>query len=242
MDRLLTASGLFAGYEGFDVLRGVDFEVSPGETIAIIGPNGAGKSTLLRALFGMVSVRQGRVEFAGENITSLAPALRLRRGISYVPQGRVNFPAMSVEENLDVAGHLLEHKQVRVKTSEMLDRFPVLGLRRRQLAGTMSGGEQQQLEIAMALMFAPRLMLIDEPSLGLDPRNVELVFGAIATLHQQGVTMVLVEQNAFRALRSSDRAYVLEQGEVRLSAPAESILQNDEVKRLYLGGAAHPVT
>ena len=236
VDRLLDVSDIFAGYETFFVLRGASLQVHPGETIAVIGPNGAGKSTLLRTIFGMLEARQGTIDFLGQNITNLPPQKRLRLGISYVPQGRVNFPAMSVDENLDVAGSLLDSQSVQSGKAELMERFPILGKRRRQLAGTMSGGEQQQLEIAMALMLHPKLILIDEPSLGLDPKNVDLVFTTIKQLRENRITTVLVEQNAGRALRSADRAYVLEQGQTRMSGTAQSILQNPEVKRLYLGG------
>lgn len=233
---MLVVSDLYAGYEGFLVLQGASLEVQSGETVAVIGPNGAGKSTLLRAIFGMVEARQGSIDFAGERVTRLPPTARLRRGISYVPQGRVNFPAMSVEENLDVAGSLIDPDRVRVRKAELMGRFRILGERRGQLAGTMSGGEQQQLEMAMALMLNPKLILLDEPSLGLDPKNVDLVFGTIQALKEDGVTTVLVEQNATRALRTADRAYVLEQGRTRFSGPARVLLEDPEVKRLYLGG------
>jgi neutral amino acid transport system ATP-binding protein len=236
MESLLIVEDLYAGYEGFDVLRGANLDVRPGETVAIIGPNGAGKSTLLKAVFGMIPVRRGHLRFAGESIAHLPPTIRLRRGMAFVPQGRVNFPFMSVDENLEVGGHLAEPAGREAVKARLMERFAVLGRRRHQMAGTMSGGEQQQLEMAMGLMLNPRLMLIDEPSLGLDPKNVELVFETIGRLREAGVALLIVEQNATRALRAAARAFVLEQGQTRFSGPAQAILENPEVKRLYLGG------
>lgn len=235
MPPLLIVTDLYAGYEGFDVIRGVNLEVFPGETVAIIGPNGAGKSTLLKAIFGMIGLRRGSIEFEGEAIVHLAPMERIRRGITYVPQGRVNFPVMSVEENLEMGGHVMDPKVVPLRKIELMNIFPILGIRRRQLAGTMSGGEQQQLEMAMALMSNPKILLVDEPSLGLDPKNVGLVFQTLEALDTEGIAIVIVEQNATRALKIADRAYVLEQGQTRFSGSALSVLENPQVKRLYLG-------
>ncbi len=233
---LLAAEQLYGGYQGFDVLHGASMAVLPGESVAIIGPNGAGKSTFLKAVFGMVHIRQGKIIFAGEEIQNLAPQERLKRGVAICPQGRCNFPAMSVRENLEMGGVLLPKQQMEAEIERLIQIFPILGKRLKQQVGTMSGGEQQQLEMAMALMGDPKLLLIDEPSLGLDPKNVELIFEIMAGLKAENISILIVEQNAVKALQATDRAYVLEQGQTRLSGTSEEILHNPDVRELYLGG------
>lgn len=235
---LLVARDVHGGYQAQDaVLNGASVEVYPGELVAMIGPNGAGKSTFLKALFGMVSIRSGDVSFSGQQVERLRPTQRLKLGMAMCPQGRCNFPAMTVKENLEMGAILLLPSQVKGEIERVTELFPRLRERLQQRAGTMSGGEQQQLEMAMALMGEPKLLLIDEPSLGLDPKNVDIVFHIIATLKTTGVSLLMVEQNAVRALHATDRAYVLEQGRTRMSGSSSEILANQEVRQLYLGGA-----
>jgi ABC-type branched-subunit amino acid transport system ATPase component len=233
---LLELEEVRAGYLEVEVLRGVTVRVQAGEMVSIIGANGAGKSTLLRAVFGMVSVTAGRIGFAGEDITNHRSVDILRRGLGYVPQGRCNFPAMSVEENLEMGAYLRDDRRVRDDIDALLARFPLLADRRRAAAGTLSGGQQQILEMAMALLLHPKLLLIDEPSLGLDPRMVEAVFEAIEAINRDGATILMVEQNAKRALEISDRAFVLELGRTRFEGTGRALLDDPEVRQHYLGG------
>ena len=209
----------------------------PGEIVSIIGPNGAGKSTAFKTIVGFLTPSAGRVIFEDQDITGLRPDLVLRRGLAYVPQGRIVFPAMTVLENLEM-GAYIERDATRVQAA--LERvyalFPVLAERRRQKAGTMSGGEQQMLAIGRALMTMPRLILLDEPSLGLSPKFVTLIFEKLVEMKGAGYTLMLVEQNATRALAIADRGYVLELGRNRFEGPGRELLTDPEVKRLYLGG------
>jgi ABC-type branched-subunit amino acid transport system ATPase component len=234
---LLAAEDLHAGYGRIPILHGLTLRVAAGEVVSVIGPNGAGKSTAFKALVGLVPPSHGRVRFDGEDITGLRPDRVLRRGLAYVPQGRIVFPQMTVLENLDM-GAYIERDGGRI--AEALARvyalFPVLRERRRQAAGTLSGGEQQMLAIGRALMTRPRLLLLDEPSLGLSPKFLGLVFEKIAELKAAGMTMMLVEQNAVKALAVADRAYVLELGRNRFEGSGAALLADPEVKRLYLGG------
>ena len=233
---LLELSEVRAGYEEVEVLRGVSVRVHAGDMVSIIGANGAGKSTLLKTVFGMVRTTAGRIVFDGLDIANRPPVEILRRGLSYVPQGRCNFPAMTVEENLEMGAHLRDDAAVRNDVEAMLARFPVLGEKRRAPAGTLSGGQQQILEMAIALLLHPKLLMIDEPSLGLDPKMVEAVFETIRSLNGEGATVLMVEQNAKRALEISDRAFVLELGRNRFEGTGQELLDNPEVRRHYLGG------
>jgi branched-chain amino acid transport system ATP-binding protein len=234
---LLAAESLTAGYGRMDILHDVSLTVDVNEIVSIIGPNGAGKSTAFKTIVGFLRPRAGRVLFNGEEITGLRPDLVLRRGLAYVPQGRIVFPQMTVLENLEM-GAYIERAPARVAAA--LERvyalFPILAERRKQNAGTMSGGEQQMVAIARALMTTPRLILLDEPSLGLSPKFVTLIFEKLIALRQAGYTLMLVEQNATRALAVADRAYVLELGRNRFEGPGPRLLADPEVKRLYLGG------
>jgi ABC-type branched-subunit amino acid transport system ATPase component len=234
---LLAAERLTAGYGRIDILEDVSLEVRQGEIVSVIGPNGAGKSTAFKTIVGFLRPRQGRVLFAGAEITGLRPDLVLRRGLAYVPQGRIVFPQMTVLENLEM-GAYIERDGARV--SAALERvyalFPILGERRRQKAGTMSGGEQQMVAIARALMTTPRLILLDEPSLGLSPKFVTLIFDKLVEMRRSGFTLMVVEQNATRALGIADRGYVLELGRNRFEGPGPRLLADPDVKRLYLGG------
>ncbi len=234
---LLVAESLTAGYGRLDILHEVSLKVDANEIVSIIGPNGAGKSTAFKTIVGFLRPRVGRVVFNGEEITGLRPDLVLRRGLAYVPQGRIVFPQMSVLENLEM-GAYIERDAVRVAAAlaQVYALFPILAERRTQLAGTMSGGEQQMVAIARALMTTPRLILLDEPSLGLSPKFVTLIFEKLADMRQAGYTLMLVEQNATRALAVADRAYVLELGRNRFEGPGPRLLADPEVKRLYLGG------
>ena len=233
---LLELSEVRAGYEEVEVLRGVSVRVHAGDMVSIIGANGAGKSTLLKTVFGMVRARAGRIVFDGLDIANRRPVEILRRGLSYVPQGRCNFPAMTVEENLEMGAYIRNDAAVRNDIEAMLARFPVLAEKRRAPAGTLSGGQQQILEMAIALLLHPKLLLIDEPSLGLDPKMVEAVFDAIQTLNREGATVLMVEQNAKRALEISDHAFVLELGRNRFEGTGQELLGNPEVRQHYLGG------
>src|SRR2546427_3953112 len=193
---LLELAEVRAGYEDVEVLRGVSLRVRQGHIVAIIGANGAGKSTLLKTVFGMLRPQGGSVRLAGEEIAGRQPVEILARGISYVPQGRCNFPAMTVEENLEMGAYTRRDPEVRRDIEAMLSRFPMLGAKRAALAGTLSGGQQQILEMVLALLLHPRLLLIDEPSLGLAPRMVEAVFDTIVAINRDGTTVLMVEQNA----------------------------------------------
>jgi ABC-type branched-subunit amino acid transport system ATPase component len=233
---LLALADVHAGYDEVDVLRGVSLDARAGEIVAIIGANGAGKSTLLRTVFGMVPVRRGRIVLAGEDIAGRRPVDILRKGIGYVPQGRCNFPAMTVEENLEMGAYTRRDGGVRADIDAVLARFPMLADKRRAPAGTLSGGQQQILELAIALLLHPRVLLIDEPSLGLDPRMVEMVFDTIVRLNREGTTVLMVEQNAKKALGISHRGFVLELGRNRFEGTGPDLLADPDVRRHYLGG------
>jgi ABC-type branched-subunit amino acid transport system ATPase component len=233
---LLALDDVRAGYAEVEVLRGVSLRVRRGHVVSIIGANGAGKSTLLKAIFGLVRPRTGRISLAGEEVTGRRPVEILGRGISYVPQGRCNFPVMSVEENLEMGAFTRDDPDVRRDIEAMLARFPLLAGKRRALAGTLSGGQQQILEMAIALLLRPRLLMVDEPSLGLDPRMVEAVFDAILAINREGTTILMVEQNARKALSISDRAFVLELGRNRFEGTGRELLDDPDVRAHYLGG------
>ena len=235
-DALLELSGIVAGYEEVEVLRGVTLTVHAGEIASIIGANGAGKSTLLRTVFGMVTPRQGTIRFAGKEIGGRPSTEVLRRGLGYVPQGRCNFPAMSVEENLVMGAYLRRDARVREDIEALLTRFPMLASKRRDSAGTLSGGQQQILEMAIAQLLHPRLLMVDEPSLGLDPRMVEVVFDTILAINREGTTVLMVEQNAKKALSVSHRGFVLELGRNRFEGTGQELLDDPEVRQHYLGG------
>ena len=234
---LLVAQGLTGGYGKLDILHDVSLAVNVGEIVSIIGPNGAGKSTAFKTIVGFLRPRRGTVSFNGEDITGLRPDLVLRRGMAYVPQGRIVFPDMTVLENLEMGAYI---ERDRARVAAALERvyalFPILHERRAQRAGTMSGGEQQMVAIARALMTTPKLILLDEPSLGLSPKFVTLIFEKLAAMRQAGYTLMVVEQNATRALAIADRGYVLELGRNRFEGSGQRLLADPEVKRLYLGG------
>jgi branched-chain amino acid transport system ATP-binding protein len=234
---LLLAEHVTAGYGRIDILHDVSLAVRPGEIVSIIGPNGAGKSTSFKAIVGFLRPRQGRIVFNGEEITGLRPDLVLRRGLAYVPQGRIVFPQMTVLENLEMGGFIeRDRRRIAGALERVYALFPILSERRRQKAGTMSGGEQQMVAMGRALMTEPRLILLDEPSLGLSPKFVTLIFEKLVAMKASGYTLMLVEQNATRALAIADRAYVLELGRNRFEGLGADLLADPDVKRLYLGG------
>jgi branched-chain amino acid transport system ATP-binding protein len=235
-DAVLAVEDLVAGYlPEVDILTGVDLAVQEGEIVTVIGPNGAGKSTLIKSIFGLLPPRRGRVLLRGEDLAGLRPHAITRRGMSYVPQLDNVFESLTAEENLQM-GAL--HRTARGRIEAMYDLFPTLGERRKQVAGTMSGGERQMLAMARALMPEPQVLLLDEPSAGLAPAFVETVFAKIAEINRQGVTLVMVEQNARRALGMSSRGYVLDLGQNRFEGRGEELLSDPRVAELYLGGTA----
>jgi len=235
--RMLEVRGIEVSYGEFLALRGISFKVEEGELVTIIGANGAGKSTILRAVMGLVRCREGKILFQGEDVTSTPSHYRARLGISLVPEGRKIFPDLTVTENLLMGAYIQnDRKVIQPSMDEAFHLFPVLKERRNQVGKTLSGGEQQMLAIARALMSRPRVMLMDEISLGLMPIYVEETFKVIENLHRQGVTILLVEQNARKALSAADRGYVLETGEIVLSDSSVRLANNPQVKKAYLGG------
>ena len=211
--------------------------VAPGELVCLIGANGAGKSSTLRAISGLLFPSQGRIVFDDREIQGRSPSAVLKTGIAHCPEGRRVFPYMSVEENLAMGAYVRSDRSaVAGDLDEVGRHFPILVERRRQMAGTLSGGEQQMLAIARALMARPRLILFDEPSLGLAPTVVEATFAIIADIRRRGTTVLMVEQNAYAALRMADRAYVMQTGRIVLEGPARDLLDDDHVRRAYLGG------
>lgn len=234
---MLQLQNVVAGYGKADILRGVSLEVRRGQLVVIIGPNGAGKSTVFRTVYGQLTPRQGAIRFAGQDIVGLEPPALLRLGLSYVPQGRNVFPLMTVYENLELGAYIRKDTaQVRRDIERVCEGFPILAERRHQVAGALSGGELQMLEMARALLLTPSLMLIDEPTMGLAPDKVEAIFSSILDIRAMGTTVVMVEQNAKRALELGDYAFVLELGQNRFDGPAHDILANPQVRQLYLGG------
>jgi len=233
---LLEVEGLRAGYtEEVDILNGVSVQVGEGEIVAIIGPNGAGKSTLLKAIFGVLKPREGRVTFSGEDITGVPPEVIVRKGMGYVPQVQNVFPSLTVQENLEM-GAFVREDDFSARLEELYRMFPDLERRRGERVGRLSGGQRQMVALARALMLDPKLLLLDEPSAGLSPAMVSVVFEKIKEINEAGVAILIVEQNAKEALRLSDRAYVLAMGKNVLSGPGEELLENEEMGRLYLGG------
>ena len=236
MSALLRLEGLEAGYGDMTAIRGVSLEVRQGEIVALIGSNGAGKTTTLRAICGLLPLRRGTVELDGRRISGLSSAAVVAGGIAHVPEGRQLFPTMTVLENLELGARSAESRRLRGETLErVFALFPLLAERRRQLAGTLSGGEQQMTAIGRALMARPRLLMLDEPSLGLAPVTVSSIFTNLAAINRDGVTILLVEQNVLRALRLSHRAYVLENGTIALEGASQRLLADEGIKRAYFG-------
>jgi branched-chain amino acid transport system ATP-binding protein len=232
---LLSAEEIASGYGEEEILHGVSLAVSPREIVTVIGPNGAGKSTLLKTLAGLLKVRRGKVLFQGESIAGLPPPEITRRGICYVPQENNVFPSLSVTENLEMGAYVLP-RGWQSRQKEVFARFPILQERRQLRAGALSGGERQMLSIGMALMVAPALLMLDEPSAGLAPNLVDLVFQKISDINQQGLAIVMVEQNAVESLKRSHRGYVLVMGRNRMEGPGSSLLEDPEIRESFLGG------
>ncbi|HWQ59032.1 MAG TPA: ABC transporter ATP-binding protein [Clostridia bacterium] len=235
MSALLSVDNIEVYYGRIRAVKGVSFEVREGEIVSLIGANGAGKSTILKTVSGLIRPKTGKIEFLNQDITKAEPHAIVRRGIAHVPEGRRVFARMSVMENIEM-GAYIHGKAAEEELENAFTRFPRLRERRRQLAGTLSGGEQQMLAMARALMSKPTLMMMDEPSMGLSPILVEQIFEIIVELRAAGTTILLVEQNANKALRITDRTYVLETGRVTLSGNSAELLESEEVKRAYLGG------
>jgi len=232
---MLKVDNINVYYGNIHAVKGVSFEVEQGEIVTLIGANGAGKSTILNTVSGLLRSRTGSITFLDHNISSLPPHKVLARGLAQVPEGRRVFLKMSVEENLEMGGYTRTAAENEESLADVYRRFPRLAERRRQVAGTLSGGEQQMLAMGRALMARPALMMLDEPSMGLAPLLVEQIFSIITELHAAGTTILLVEQNAQMALSVADRAYVLETGRVVMQGNAKELLENDEVRKAYLG-------
>jgi branched-chain amino acid transport system ATP-binding protein len=233
---LLELRGLDVRYGGIQALRGIDLTVHAGEIVTLLGANGAGKSTTLRSVSRLVDLHAGRILYDGRDITGLRADAIVRLGVSHVPEGRRMLAKLSVLDNLVLGAYTRsDHREIRADADKLLERFPRLSERQRQMAGTLSGGEQQMLAIARGLMSRPRLLLLDEPSLGLAPLVVREIFSLVRELHAAGVTVLLVEQNANLALQHADRGYVLESGRIVVAGPATELLQNTDVRRAYLG-------
>ena len=236
MSAVLEARRLSASYGGRRILENVSVRVDAAEIVTIIGHNGAGKSTLLKSVFNLIPWRSGEIRLAGRDILGLAPDRILAAGIAYVPQARSVFPKLTVDENLRMGGYLLDDKRLLAARIEKVRQlFPVLGERGGQLAGTLSGGEQRMLEIGRALLMDPQLVMLDEPSIGLAPRMVDAVFDAVRLLKAEGKAILMVEQNVKKALAASDRAYVMELGEIRLEDAAPALIGDPRVAKLYMG-------
>jgi len=236
---LLEVNGLCVNYGHIEAIRDITFSVEEGSIATLIGANGAGKSTTLKTLSGLRKVRAGKVLFEGDDITTLAPYERVKRGISQAPEGRGIFPGMTVRENLDLGAYVRKDRKAQAFADDVervYTLFPRLQERRTQVAGTLSGGEQQMLAIGRALMARPRLLLLDEPSMGLAPKLIQQIFSIIAEINEQGTTVLLVEQNAAQALKRADTAHILETGEIVRSGTGAELAGDDSVRAAYLGG------
>ena len=231
---ILDVKNVFSGYEKSTVLNDVSFHVNEGEIVSLIGPNGAGKSTALKTVFGFLNVQEGQVYFEGKKITNKKPHGFAKLGVCFVHQGRQVFRNMNVEDNLLLGA--FSDRNCEKNIEKVYDIFPVLKEKRKHRAFSLSGGQQQQLAIGRALILNPKLLLLDEPSLGLDPKTVKLVLAKIKEINKSGTTILLVEQNARMALHISDRAYIFEAGQIKLTGSGKHLLKNKKVQKLYLGG------
>jgi branched-chain amino acid transport system ATP-binding protein len=232
---MLQVQGLQVAYGGIQAVKGISLEVREGELVSLIGANGAGKTTTLKALTAMLQPQGGRIEYAGHDMAGLGAWDRVARGLVMVPEGRGTFTRMSILENLQMGAYLRHDPQLEEDLEQVYTLFPRLKERQAQLAGTLSGGEQQMLAMGRALMARPRLLLLDEPSMGLSPIMVDKIFEVVHTIHRRGTTVLLVEQNASRALAVADRAYVMDSGEMTMSGPAGELLHDPRVRAAYLG-------
>lgn len=234
---ILKTEGLVSGYGRTTILHGTEIKVPKAALTTMIGPNGAGKSTLFKAIFGLLNIREGAVLLEGEDITHLSPMQKLLKGIAYVPQGRNIFPELTVENNLEFGGvSLRDLKETRRRMETVMDQFPILRKRAKSQASTLSGGEQKMLEIGRAMLLEPKILLIDEPSIGLSPILVQQTFDLLLALRDKGVTILMIEQNAKQALGISDYGIVLQQGRLALSGTAQEVLNHPEIGHLFLGG------
>ena len=236
MGTILKVDNINVYYGAIHAIKGISFEVNEGEVIALIGANGAGKSTTLQTVSGLLRSRTGSIEFNGENISHVPAHKLVYKGLAQVPEGRRIFLQMSVEENLEMGAFTQKSAGIDADIESVYEQFPRLRERKKQIAGTLSGGEQQMLAMGRALMSHPKLLMLDEPSMGLAPILVEQIFDIIRQLHKNGTTILLVEQNAQMALSVADRAYVLETGKITLSGTGKELAESDEVRKAYLGG------
>lgn len=234
---MLKISGIETYYGNIQALKGIDLEVPKGEVVTIIGANGAGKTTTMKTIAGLIKPRKGQIQFMGEDVTGLRPDQLVRKGISLVPEGRAILAKMTVLENLEMGAFQRNDADVKRDLERVMDRFPILRERKSQLGGTLSGGQQQMLAIARALMSKPKLLLLDEPSMGLAPLVVADIFKIIKEINQDGTTVLLVEQNVKQALKVAHKGYVLETGKMVLSGPSQVLLNDPKVKEAYLGHA-----
>jgi len=232
---ILEVRNLMAGYGKSEVLHGLSMEVRAGEIVTMVGANGAGKSTTLRSIFGLTDIHGGAIRFKGRDITGARPHHLVNLGLAFVPQERSIFPSLTVYENLEMGGYTLPREKVLENIENVFQHFPRLKERYQQKAGTLSGGERQMLAIARGLMTAPDLLMLDEPSLGLAPKIVAIVFEQIQRIHESGTTVFLVEQNARRALAIADRGYVLELGHIKYEGKGQELLNDEQVQKAYLG-------
>ena len=231
----LKVTGLKVAYGGIQAVKGIDFEVHEGELVSLIGANGAGKTTTLKAITGTQPVAAGDIEYLGRSVKGQGPWDLVKQGLVMVPEGRGTFTRMSITENLLMGAFVRRDREIDADVERVFDIFPRLKERRNQLAGTMSGGEQQMLAMGRALMARPKLLLMDEPSMGLSPIMVDKIFEVVADIHQRGTTILLVEQNASRALGLADRGYVMDSGEVTMDGEAKALLADPKVRAAYLG-------
>jgi len=233
---MLTVRGLKGGYGGKLIVDGVDLDVAAGEIVTVIGQNGAGKSTILKSIFNMAPVRQGEVALDGKDIFSVSPYQMLTVGLAYIPQHHSVFPKLTIAENLRMGGYLLNDAALLQKrVTKVEGMFPILAQRRNEYAASLSGGEQRMLEVARTLMMDPKVIMLDEPSIGLAPKMVDLVFSTARRLAEAGKAILMVEQNVKAALLASDRGYVLELGQVRITDDAKALIADERVSRLYMG-------
>jgi ABC-type branched-subunit amino acid transport system ATPase component len=231
---MLSIDSITAGYAEENIINEVSLQVDEGEIVTIIGPNGCGKSTLMKSIFGLTKIRGGTIQFKGQDVTGMRPDELVHRGLSYVPQERNVFPALTVKENLEMGGIIVKGS-ITESICSVLELFPELKSRMDQRAGTLSGGEQKVLAVGRAMITGPSMLLLDEPSAALSPKVMGQLFSEIKVINDRGVTILMVEQNARRALAISDRGYIMEMGRNRLEGPAKSLLDNPDVCKLYLG-------
>ena len=233
---MFEVTDLYSGYGKIEILKGISLEVSTGQIVSLIGSNGAGKSTFLMTISGIVKTWKGKMNFEGQDIERLAPDEIVRLGITHVPEGRRVFPHLTVRENIDLGAYIrTKGKELEHDREEIFTLFPVLKERLDVLAGNLSGGEQQMLAMARALIARPRILLLDEPSLGLAPKMVELIFSLVKKINKRGMTILLVEQNAWKALEISNYGYVIESGKIQIEGTGEELLSNPMIKHSYLG-------